>query len=118
IGWRLQFLKAGDAKTWATNVTNATKSFAPTAGSIMVLDAFAGSSQGHVGWVTASTRNSNGTFSITVQEGFARGTAYGKVNGSWNYFQHIWTIRPGTTTTARVSGGSIDITVLGFLAKK
>src|SRR5437868_4374425 len=48
-GWQLHFSPSpGNAKTWATRVTNATKTFVPTAGSIMVLDSFAGTTQGHV----------------------------------------------------------------------
>lgn len=117
-GWTLKFTKAGNAKDWVSQVTNANKSFVPTAGSIMVLGAFPDSSLGHVSYVTASTKNKDGSYTITVMEGFARNPVYGKVNGKWNYYQHTWTVSSGSAPTAVVSGGSTKIPVLGFLTKK
>lgn len=115
-GWKLTFSRAGNANTWATNVTNATKSLVPTAGTIMVLNG--PGAAGHVGWVTSVIPNSNGTFSIQVSEGFKRGTAAGKVNGKFDYFIHTWTVTAGNNPTATVSGGTVAIPVLGFLKKK
>lgn len=114
-GWRLTFSRAGNANTWVANVTNATKSFVPTAGTIMVLNG--PGAAGHVGWVTSATKNANGTYSIQVSEGFKRGTAAGKVNGKYDYFIHTWTVTAGTNPTATVSGGTVAIPVLGFLKK-
>jgi hypothetical protein len=119
-GWQLKFadLTHSNAMTWAANVLNANKSMVPKAGSIMVLDAFNGSAKGHVAWCTGVTKNKDGTYTIVVLEGFTRGKPYGKVNSSWDYFQHSWTISSGSAPTALVSGGSIKIKLLAFLSQK
>ena len=80
-------------------------------------DAFLGTPQGHLGCVSTVKMNLNSSYTITVLEGFKRGAANGKVNQTWDYFQHTWTISPGNAPTALVSGGSIQIKVLGFLTK-
>ena len=117
--WKLQFSSKGDAKYWASRVTNANVSRVPTVDSIMVLDGWAGNSFGHVGWVkTVTYNNSNGSYTIYVKEGFEKETPLGKVNGKYDYYGHYWTISGGSAPTAKINNGSINITVKGFLSPK
>ena len=52
-GWNLKFSRsyARDAFAWPALVTNGTTTANPQAGDLMVLDAWSGSSVGHVAWV-------------------------------------------------------------------
>lgn len=52
-GWTLKFSRSygRDAYRWPSLITNGTKTSNPQANDLMVLDAWSGSSVGHVGWV-------------------------------------------------------------------
>ena len=52
-GWRLKFSRSygRDAYSWPALITNATTTTNPQFNDLMVLDAWSGSSVGHVGWV-------------------------------------------------------------------
>lgn len=115
-GWTLKFSSKGDAKDWAGRVTNATSSFVPTVRSIMVLGG--PTSAGHVSWVTQVTKTSTGYNIVVVHSNWPRGSAYGKVNGKYDYWQHTFAMKTGQKPTVRISGGSVDIPVNGFLKQK